>query len=435
MRFKEFLLETPLPSDWDKDVFKENVPFETKLAYAKQRAQEIGQGSSRVVFEIQYRGRKTVLKIAKNAHGIMQNKVELQTLQDPFNKKLGLFIPIIDGDENGNWIHTEYAEPATVSDFRKEVNVSLDTFVDYFLNLQQALVGKGMLKIIIPFLDRMNTESKLYIKMEDFVDKNMKNPNLVLGDYFGLDNWGKYKNQLVIVDAGFDKNVETAYAKEAEYLATKFQKLNQKPLKEYIEKRGSQWVILNHNKTKELGKYPTKKQAVKRLRQIEYFKHLNESQEQDINAVTWYHGSSRELTALSPGKSGEDVWGSGIYLTTSYAHALDFATKRSPTGYVYTIQHTVSNPISCYDKVPSDVIKRMDESNIVHPNITENSTVLQLVKVLKEKYGVKQLTPILQHLGYDSLITPDPHDTNGLQLVVYDTENTNILSKEPVVKK
>ncbi len=53
------------------------------------------------------------------------------------------------------------------------------------------------------------------------------------------------------------------------------QKANQESLNEYIVKRGSEYAIMS-KKGKELGKYPSRKQAVKRLRQIEYFKRQGE---------------------------------------------------------------------------------------------------------------------------------------------------------------
>lgn len=42
---------------------------------------------------------------------------------------------------------------------------------------------------------------------------------------------------------------------------------------DFVEKRGSKWVVLNHTKEKVLGTYESKEEAVKRLQQIEWFKH------------------------------------------------------------------------------------------------------------------------------------------------------------------
>lgn len=46
MRLKEILTEAPLPDDWDKEKFSPKVSFSQQIAYAKERAKQIGVGSS-----------------------------------------------------------------------------------------------------------------------------------------------------------------------------------------------------------------------------------------------------------------------------------------------------------------------------------------------------------------------------------------------------
>jgi len=41
-----------------------------------------------------------------------------------------------------------------------------------------------------------------------------------------------------------------------------------------IKKIGAKWYVLSEKKKKNLGSYGTKKEAQKRLRQVEFFKHL-----------------------------------------------------------------------------------------------------------------------------------------------------------------
>jgi len=69
----------------------------------------------------------------------------------------------------------------------------------------------------------------------------------------------------------------------------KFNDILQKPvpqiLNETIVKRGSKWCVISKKKNKEgkhknLGKYDTKEEAEKRLKQVEYFKHVKEGVEQ-----------------------------------------------------------------------------------------------------------------------------------------------------------
>lgn len=45
-------------------------------------------------------------------------------------------------------------------------------------------------------------------------------------------------------------------------------------LVEYVERRGNQWVVLNHDRTKVLGKHPTRAKALNQLRAIEANKHM-----------------------------------------------------------------------------------------------------------------------------------------------------------------
>jgi hypothetical protein len=43
-------------------------------------------------------------------------------------------------------------------------------------------------------------------------------------------------------------------------------------LEEHIVQDGNKWKVVSSDRTKELGTYDSKEEAVKRLRQIEYFK-------------------------------------------------------------------------------------------------------------------------------------------------------------------
>lgn len=44
-------------------------------------------------------------------------------------------------------------------------------------------------------------------------------------------------------------------------------------LAEHIVKDGNKWKVVSKDYSKDLGTYDSKEEAVKRLRQIEYFKH------------------------------------------------------------------------------------------------------------------------------------------------------------------
>ena len=95
MRYHE-IIEAPLPDDWDKRMFDRSTPFKKMVAYAKERAKQVGRGSSRVAFEIPYQGRKTVIKVALNGKGLAQNREEARLLSDGHIASIGIVIPLID---------------------------------------------------------------------------------------------------------------------------------------------------------------------------------------------------------------------------------------------------------------------------------------------------------------------------------------------------
>ena len=52
---------------------------------------------------------------------------------------------------------------------------------------------------------------------------------------------------------------------------------------EKILHKNNKWVVTDHTGKKNLGTYDTKEEAEKRLKQVEYFKHINENEEKDID--------------------------------------------------------------------------------------------------------------------------------------------------------
>ena len=52
---------------------------------------------------------------------------------------------------------------------------------------------------------------------------------------------------------------------------------------EKILHKNNKWVVTDHTGEKNLGTYDTKEEAEKRLKQVEYFKHINENEEKDID--------------------------------------------------------------------------------------------------------------------------------------------------------
>lgn len=199
--FSTFLQEAPLPGDWDHAVFSDRIPFAHRIRYAKERAKQVGAGNSRVAFVIPYEGRNTVLKVAKNKKGMIQNVEEIKLLYDYYLRDLNLVIPIIDADEkngdNPTWIHMEFASKIKDSDFKKLTGLKLADLIDY------AETKSGRFQYTkwqwTPELDKKLEDNEFVHSLIDFIGNYTHIPT---GDLQRLANWGMYKGNPVIIDMG-----------------------------------------------------------------------------------------------------------------------------------------------------------------------------------------------------------------------------------------
>ena len=204
MSFKDFLTEAPLPDHWDKSKFSGKMNFKEMIAYAIEQSEKVGSGSSRVAFKVEYKGRPTVIKIAKNKKGISQNQEEIAILDDGFLGSLDCVIPLIDydTDDEPRWIHTEFAEKIKPSFFVKETGVSLADMVDYYTAVAQ---GNKPDKEID---NKINHDSDLTIAFSDLLSGA---EDLESGDLRRIANWGLYKGNAVVIDLGFTETSAKLY--------------------------------------------------------------------------------------------------------------------------------------------------------------------------------------------------------------------------------
>ena len=207
MKLNDILNEAPLPDDWDKSKFTSNTPFIHRVRYAEERAAKLGTGSSRIAFEIDYDGRPTVLKIAKNKKGIAQNEYEYQMFNDYIVLSHDITIPMIDHDEQNDpptWLHVEKAEKMKPNMFKKFFNGLTPEQV--MNDVVQFGIGK-----------RYDLPEELQKRYQELIEDNDAINSLVdiAGSYGGvtwqdfavLSNWGVYKNSPVIIDIGLSTEV------------------------------------------------------------------------------------------------------------------------------------------------------------------------------------------------------------------------------------
>jgi hypothetical protein len=216
---EEIIDEMPLPADWDpQQMRQQTTSFKSRLAYALERAKKLGTGSSRVATIIEYEGRPTVLKIAKNAKGLSQNSVEADILSDGYASQLGILIPIIDYDEQNrepSWVHTEMAQKVT----EKQLCVLMGCKnLSQLISLAHGIAGKKGLtyQSVVQYLRRDGNSEEEIEKMTDYANTlaDLNNSfDVELGDFTRAANWGLYQGKPVIIDVGFNSNVLNQYYK------------------------------------------------------------------------------------------------------------------------------------------------------------------------------------------------------------------------------
>jgi hypothetical protein len=213
--------EMPLPADWDTSQMRQGATtFKSRLAYALERAKKLGTGSSRVATVIEYQGRPTVLKIAKNQKGLAQNSVEADILSDGYASQLGILIPIIDYDEQNrepSWVHTEMATKANEGKLCSLMKCNSLSGLVYFAEVIAGRYPRTTAqKVIDDMINDGKSEEDIEI-MTDYANKlaDLKNSfDVELGDFARAANWGIYQGKPVIVDVGFNSNVLNQYYRE-----------------------------------------------------------------------------------------------------------------------------------------------------------------------------------------------------------------------------
>lgn len=215
----ESLVEMPLPADWDPQQFSNRATsYKSRLAYALERAKKLGTGSSRVAMTIEYQGRPTVLKVAKNQKGLAQNSVEADILSDGYARQLGILIPIIDYDTQNReptWIHTELAQKATA---KQLCNIMRCTSLQRLVDMANAIAGKSRsgwnyqhTVSNMKFDGATDTDIETATDYANSLADLSSQFDIELGDLSRPANWGLYKGNPVIIDVGLNSNTLKQY--------------------------------------------------------------------------------------------------------------------------------------------------------------------------------------------------------------------------------
>lgn len=211
---EEDLDEMALPSDWDETAFGHDKTFASRVRYAQERTKRLGGGSSRIAYTIPDNGRETVLKVAKNRKGVAQNEAEVDILTDGYVKNIGIAIPIIDFDKKNRaptWLQTEKAEKVSEAKLCKIMKCGTLRFLTAYAEYQ---LGRSnwTRDDAIKHRDSLSEQDKeIFLDYAQKLSDLAASTTLVLGDFNRAANWGLFNGQPVVIDLGYNKDVEFLY--------------------------------------------------------------------------------------------------------------------------------------------------------------------------------------------------------------------------------
>ena len=230
MRAKQFINEVPLPPDWDPEKLNLRQTFKDRLKYALDRAKRLGGGSSRVAMVIDYEGRPTALKVAKNLKGLAQNEAEIEILRDGYAGQLPVVIPLIDYDQANKrpvWMQTEIAKKVSGPALAKMLHAPALWFLTDMVKVKLGMaspfrrggttVDSNKQLYFDPNMWRSQNKKpteqdwEIFMTYVDEVAELVSSTTLELGDLNTPSNWGIYNGRPVIIDLGFTDETAELY--------------------------------------------------------------------------------------------------------------------------------------------------------------------------------------------------------------------------------
>lgn len=159
----------------------------------------------------------------------------------------------------------------------------------------------------------------------------------------------------------------------------------------------------------------------------------------DVNQQVWLHGSPHQLSQFKVGTTGEDIYGRGVYLTTSPVRVKTYFDQKTKQGFVHTVKTHCTNPFNFKDTVTQETIDKL--KSICNPElfdaiVDQDENLIgreqaNLHMILRRLVGTAKVNNVITALGFDCLLIPSAAET---VLVVFDESKTEIIG-EPTFSK
>ena len=224
-----------------------------------------------------------------------------------------------------------------------------------------------------------------------------------------------YTPQVDVFYSGNDENVaKEAYQKKLEGKLSKGYEVDESTLNEKIVKAGSKWQVQSH-KGKNLGTFDTKEEAKKRLGQVEFFKHKNESKVNEASAHIFKIGEKVVMQSGSPISARFRGIGEVIKVTP---------LPNVSGGYEIEVKDRNGEIIKTHD----NFIKLSSMNEDVAPTGQNPNKYQSIARGIADENEAKKIA-----MEKKGTVQKDDQDKEGKRFMVVVKESTNEEEKKPVI--
>jgi hypothetical protein len=187
---------------FNMDQFKAEQGLDQKMRYLQSTLKQIGEGSSRTVFQLD---NEFVIKMAKNPAGVGQNKAEATVCT--IDKGLELFAKVAEPGQGYEWLKSEFAAPISEEQFQQFTSIPWKTFTLAMFAAFPEKIKSGQASS----QSQQALQSLANNQWFKRVLNVMKGCKYEPGDMTKLDSWGTVNGRAVVVDSGFTEAVQQAF--------------------------------------------------------------------------------------------------------------------------------------------------------------------------------------------------------------------------------
>jgi hypothetical protein len=202
---KKLLPEMAYPSTFNMDTLLGLSSYKKRLDYVRSILPRLAQGSARMVFAID---EERVLKVAMNRKGINQNEVEASLGNDYMAPDI--LASVFEHDDNYIFVEMERAKKVLPTKFKQILGFTVNDLHSYLFNMSSRRGGFSLDSKLENILD----ESEWVQDLVEFIGNfDLPSP----GDFGRLSTYGLVlrdgKEEIVIVDYGFNKSTKALYSR------------------------------------------------------------------------------------------------------------------------------------------------------------------------------------------------------------------------------